>query len=147
MGGEGRWYYPPLPHLLRKDKTMEHSINAEALAIAPPKSGKVYNPANRVETSCHEIVKSVPYSADNSGIFTLIYADGTKLNVHWTYKLVWNDGLKYCLILNGSHSVKYFTSIPKLRSWAHEHGYTIKKSYTSENTWYTESFEYVPLRG
>ena len=51
---------------------------------------------------------------------------------------------KWVLIENNSHRVFEFASEKKLREFAKEHSYTIKRSRLNSYCFYTESYQYVP---
>ena len=54
-----------------------------------------------------------------------------------------NKNLWY-LILNNAHSMRVFPSEKKLRAYAKEHEFKIKRSYLDYYCFYTESYQYVP---
>ena len=52
----------------------------------------------------------------------------------------------WILIENNNHRSTRFTSLKRLREYADDMHFIIKKSHISEKTYYTESFDYVPGR-
>jgi hypothetical protein len=48
------------------------------------------------------------------------------------------------LIENNSHQLLKFSSLYRLKKWAEQHGWKIRKSPTDENTYYTTSYQHVP---
>ena len=50
----------------------------------------------------------------------------------------------WVLIDNDNHDLLYFTSQARLRRYAKDHGMVIRRSYTSERCFYTESYEWLP---
>lgn len=52
--------------------------------------------------------------------------------------------MKWYLINNNSHNVKWFSSQKKLKRWARDRHMTIKRSYTDSYCFYIESQEYIP---
>ena len=51
---------------------------------------------------------------------------------------------EWILIENNSHQVFTFPSLKKLKEFAKENGYRIKRSPTHDRTFYTESYVYLP---
>jgi len=56
------------------------------------------------------------------------------------------DKTPWYLIENNSHKMVEFSSEKKVRIYAKEHGYGIKRSYTDCYCFYTVSYEYIPVK-
>jgi len=57
-----------------------------------------------------------------------------------------SNKFNWYLIENNSHRMIDFTSEKKLRTYAKEKGYGIKRSYTDMYCFYTVSYEYIPVQ-